>query len=443
MFDKLKKKLKGVKERIATKFAKSEEVEVEVLEKPAPEVLEAPAPPAEKAPKPVSMPPVEKPERPSIPAPVISKPEVKRKPKEEAAPKPEEVAPEPGVEEVPDLLPEEAPKPPEEPKKVGRAPAPHSKVSKVAEAPKVHRIMAPEKPKKGVQRAVKRLLGKKLSAGDVEDILWELQVALLESDVAVPVADTIIEYVKADLLERKIGIKEDPKDMAEEMLKRAVKRVLTTGKEVDILKIIESKRERGEPTVVVFLGINGHGKTTTIAKLARYLSGKSLRVVLAAADTFRAAGIEQLEIHAQRLGIEVVKQKRGSDAAAVAFDAVAHAKAVKADVVLVDTAGRMQTDANLMDELRKIVRVAKPDLVIFVGDALTGNDAVEQAKTFDQVIGISGSILCKMDADARGGAALSITHVTGKPILFIGTGQGYEDLVEFNADIIVNALFGD
>ncbi|TET00628.1 MAG: hypothetical protein E3J80_01625, partial [Hadesarchaea archaeon] len=183
--------------------------------------------------------------------------------------------------------------------------------------------------------------------------------------------------------------------------------------------------------------------TTTIAKLARYLTDRGYKVVLAAADTFRAAGIEQLEIHAERLGVGVIKQKRGADAAAVAYDAIAHAKARGLDVVLVDTAGRMQTDVNLMDEMRKIVRVAKPDLTIFVGDALTGNDVVEQARTFDQTVGISGSILCKMDADARGGAALSITHVTGKPILFLGTGQGYDDLVEFKPEILLNALFAD
>jgi signal recognition particle GTPase/transcriptional regulator with XRE-family HTH domain len=183
--------------------------------------------------------------------------------------------------------------------------------------------------------------------------------------------------------------------------------------------------------------------TTTIAKLARYLMDRGYKPVLAAADTFRAAGIEQLEIHAERLGVGVIKQRRGADAAAVAYDAIAHAKARGLDVVLVDTAGRMQTDVNLMDEMRKIVRVAKPDLTIFVGDALTGNDAVEQARTFDQAVGISGSILCKMDADARGGAALSITQVTGKPILFLGTGQGYDDLVEFKPEILLNALFGD
>ncbi len=301
----------------------------------------------------------------------------------------------------------------------------------------------PEKPGKKVKRAVKRILRKELTEKDVDDIVWELQVGLLESDVAVPVADNIIERVKAGLTGRKLGLREDPKKLADEVLRQAIQEILMTEQKVDLLKVIEAKRGKGEPAVIVFVGINGHGKTTTIAKLARYLIGHGYKPVLAAADTFRAAGIEQLEIHAERLGVGVIKQRRGADAAAVAYDAIAHAKARGLDVVLVDTAGRMQTDVNLMDEMRKIVRVAKPDLTIFVGDALTGNDAIEQARTFDQAVGISGSILCKMDADARGGAALSITQVTGKPILFLGTGQRYEDLVEFKPEIILNALFAD
>ena len=301
----------------------------------------------------------------------------------------------------------------------------------------------PEKPSKKVKRAVKRILRKELTEKDVDDIAWELQVGLLESDVAVPVADHVIKRVKEGLTGRKLGLRENPKKLANEVLRQAIQEILTTEQKVDLLKVIETKRAKGEPAVIVFLGINGHGKTTTIAKLARYLMDQGYKPVLAAADTFRAAGIEQLEIHAERLGVGVIKQRRGADAAAVAYDAIAHAKARGIDVVLVDTAGRMQTDINLMDEMRKICRVAKPDLTIFVGDALTGNDAIEQAKTFDDAVGISCSILCKMDADARGGAALSITQVTGKPILFLGTGQRYEDLLEFKPEIILNALFAD
>ncbi len=300
-----------------------------------------------------------------------------------------------------------------------------------------------EKLRKKFKRAVKRITRRELAPADVEDILWELQVGMLESDVAVPVADKILERARAELTTRKLGLTEDPRKLAEEALRKAIHEVLATEKKVNVLEIIDAKRARGEPAVLVFVGINGGGKTTTIAKLAKYLTDRGYKPVLAAADTFRAAGIEQLGIHADRLGLRMIKHKRGADAAAVAYDAVAHAKAKGRDVVLVDTAGRMQTDVNLMDEMKKICRVVKPDLTIFVGDALTGNDAVEQASTFDQAVGIDGSILCKMDADARGGAALSITHVTGKPILFIGTGQRYEDLVEFDPKIILDVLFAD
>lgn len=301
----------------------------------------------------------------------------------------------------------------------------------------------PKKPRRVLRRVVKRITRREIAPEDVEDIIWDLQVSLLESDVAMPVADKIIERTKEQLSGRKLGLREDPKKLVDEVLRQAIREVLITDKKVNLPELIDAKRARGEPAVLVFVGINGHGKTTTIAKLAKWLTGRGYKVVLAAADTFRAAGIEQLEIHAQRLGLGVIKQKRGADAAAVAYDAVAHAKARGLDVVLVDTAGRMQTDVDLMDEMRKVVRVVKSDLTIFVGDALTGNDAIEQASTFDKAVDVGGSILCKMDADARGGAALSITYVTGKPILFFGTGQTYDDLVEFDPEIILNALFAD
>ena len=347
---------------------------------------------------------------------------------------PPEVPPETPPKALPGVPPEV---PPEAPPK---APP---EVPPEAPSKALPKVPPPGKPRKALRRVVKRITRRTLAPEDVEDIIWELQVGLLESDVAVPVTDHVIERVKSGLTGRKLGLRGDPKKLADEVLRQAIQEVLTTEQKVDLLKVIDAKRVQGEPAVIVFMGINGHGKTTSIAKLARYLMDRGYKPVLAAADTFRAAGIEQLEIHAERLGVEVIKQKRGADAAAVAYDAIAHAKARGLDVVLVDTAGRMQTDVNLMDEMKKIVRVAKPDLTIFVGDALTGNDAVEQARTFDQAVGISGSILCKMDADARGGAALSITQVTGKPILFLGTGQGYGDFVEFNPEILLNALFAD
>lgn len=304
-------------------------------------------------------------------------------------------------------------------------------------------VPPPKKPRRVLRRVAKRIIRRELAPEDVKDIIWDLQVSLLESDVAVPVADKIIERTKEQLSGRKLGLTEDPKKLTDEVLRQAIREVLVTDKKVNLLELIGAKRAQGEPAVLVFVGINGHGKTTTIAKLAKWLMDRGHKPVLAAADTFRAAGIEQLEIHAKRLGLDVIKQRRGADAAAVAYDAVAHAKARGLDVVLVDTAGRMQTDVNLMDEMRKIIRVVKSDLTIFVGDALTGNDAIEQASAFNKAVGIGGSILCKMDADARGGAALSITYVTGKPILFLGTGQAYGDLVKFDPETILNALFAD
>jgi fused signal recognition particle receptor len=426
MFDKLKNKLKGIKERIAEKISS----------KPVEEVSEEKVEPLEPV-LPGVEPEVKIEEAPKVTAPVAPRVKVEKEvPKVE---KPEAKPLKIQKIEPPKIEPRKAEIKPEirEVKPVKEKPLPR------VEAPKAPAALPTEKPKKGIRRVVKKILGRTLGPEDIEDIIWELQVALLESDVAVPVVDNIIERMKSGLTGQKIGVKDDPKKLADGMLRQTIRDVLTSEKKVDILEVINSKRSKGEPAVIVFLGINGHGKTTTIAKMARYLNGRGCKVVMAAADTFRAAAIEQLEIHGQRLGMEVIKQRRGSDAAAVAYDAIAHAKAKGADVVLIDTAGRMQTDSNLMDEMKKIVRVAKPDMVIFVGDALTGNDAVEQAKTFDQAVGISGSILCKMDADARGGAALSITYATGKPILFIGTGQGYDDLVEFSPDIIINALFGD
>ncbi len=290
-------------------------------------------------------------------------------------------------------------------------------------------------------RTAKKLTGRKLSKEDIEDIVWDLRVGLLESDVAVSVADKIIEKVEERFEEEEIGIREDVRDKVFQILRETIKDILTTEKDIDIIEAIEEENEQDEPAVIMFVGVNGCGKTTTIAKLTKYLQERGYESVLAASDTFRAAGIDQLEEHGEKLGARVIKHEKGSDAAAVAFDAVKHAEANGINTVLIDTAGRMQTDSNLMDEMKKIARVSEPDLKIFVGDALTGNDAVEQASKFEEVIDIDGSILTKMDADARGGATLSIVQETDQPILFIGTGQDYEDIREFKPEIILDALF--
>jgi len=201
-----------------------------------------------------------------------------------------------------------------------------------------------------------------------------------------------------------------------------------------LLMAIEEKRKKGEPYVIVFVGINGTGKTTTIAKLVQFLTKKGYSVVLACSDTYRAGSIEQLEEHAKRLGVRMIKHEYGADPAAVAYDTVNHAKAHGTNVVLIDTAGRIQTNRNLMNELAKIKRIVNPDMTILTVDSLTGNDAIMQAEEFHKSVGIDATILTKVDADVKGGSALSVTYVTKKPILFIGTGQKYEDLEEFKPE---------
>jgi fused signal recognition particle receptor len=209
--------------------------------------------------------------------------------------------------------------------------------------------------------------------------------------------------------------------------------------ELDFEKFV---KDRKKPIVIMFIGVNGSGKTLCIAKIATMLKKMGFSSVMAAGDTFRAGAIEQLSIHAERVGVKIIKHGPGADPAAVAYDAIDHARAKHKDVVLLDTAGRVQTNINLMDEMAKIKRVAKPDLIIFVGDALSGNDAVDQAKRFNEVVGIDGVILTKVDTDAKGGSALSVAYTIGKPLLFIGVGQGYNDQVPFDPDWMINNIFG-
>ncbi len=281
--------------------------------------------------------------------------------------------------------------------------------------------------------------GKKISEKDLDDLLWELELVLLEADVALPIVEEIKSSVRTDLLGKRVDRSYRVEDAIEMALKNAVRNVLK-GSEFDFDSFIAAHEK---PVIVMFLGINGTGKTTAIAKLTKRLQGQGFSVVLSASDTFRAGAIEQITIHADRLGSKVIKHQAGGDPAAVAYDALEHAKARKRDVVLVDTAGRMQTNANLMDEMKKIKRVVRPHLTVFVGDSLAGNDAIEQARTFEKEIGIDVVILTKIDADAKGGAALSIAHAIKKPIAFLSTGQGYDDIIKFDSQWMVDRLFDE
>jgi len=283
---------------------------------------------------------------------------------------------------------------------------------------------------------------KTISQGDVEDVLFELELSLLEGDVALEVAEKIIKSVETDLVGCKIRRRSDVAKYTQEALKNAISDILMV-EGPDVKALAQEAQKSGEPLKIMFVGINGTGKTTTISKLSDYFVSQGFTPVIAASDTFRAGAIEQITHHAEKLKVKIIKHQKGADPAAVAYDAVEHARAQNKELVFIDTAGRMQTNTNLMDEMKKIQRVVKPDLVIFVGDALTGNDVVEQATKFNDAVGLDGIILTKADADAKGGAALSIGYVVQKPILFLGVGQGYKDIVEFKPEWMVEQIFGE
>lgn len=273
----------------------------------------------------------------------------------------------------------------------------------------------------------------------VEQLLWDLELLLLEADVAVPVVEAIKARLQASLPRLRAEGPGGVQRAVEDALKDALRAVLAEHR-MDFDRFVLEARK---PVRIMFVGVNGSGKTTAIARLAHRLKQNGYSSVLAAGDTFRAGAIEQIALHAERLGLTIVKHAAGADPAAVAHDAIEHADSRRKDVVLIDTAGRMQTNLNLMEEMKKIKRVAEPHLIVFVGDALAGNDAIEQARRFDEAVGLHAAILTKVDADAKGGAALSIAHAVGKPILFLGVGQGYEDLIPFEPDWIVGRIFGE
>ena len=290
--------------------------------------------------------------------------------------------------------------------------------------------------------AAKSFSEKELKDKDIDEILLQLETSLLESDVALEVIDSI----KSDLKEKLIGSKVNKNEIenfVKNSLIQSISSLFDATGTVDIVQNIRAKKDSIEPYIILFVGINGTGKTTTLAKIANMLQKSKLSVVVAAADTFRAGAIEQLKEHTNRLNLKLIAQNYGSDPAAVCRDAVLYAKSHKIDCVLIDTAGRMQTSKNLMDEISKINNVVKPDLKIFVGDSLTGNDTVNQAREFFNYVKFDGSILTKSDADARGGAALSIVKVTATPILYLGTGQEYDDLTKFDKDAFLETVFGD
>jgi len=284
--------------------------------------------------------------------------------------------------------------------------------------------------------------GRIIKQGKVlDDLLEELEWMLLESDISSEAVTSVLAALRKSLVGARLRRGAESSKVLEAALKRALKNLLSAGY-WDFDASVRSFLEKGDtPVVIMLVGVNGTGKTTTAAKIAHRLQSNGYSVIAAAGDTFRAGAIQQLESHCENLGIRCISSQRGGDAAAIARDAIESAKAKNIDIVLVDTAGRMQNKTNLMKELEKVRRVANPHLVLFVGDALAGNDAVDQAKMFQEMMRFDGAVLSKMDTDAKGGAGLSIAFATGRPIVFAGIGQGYDDLLQFNPDWLLDEMF--
>lgn len=315
------------------------------------------------------------------------------------------------------------------------SPVPAAKEAKIAPAPPRE-----ERDKPSFFNKFKVLVTERellLKEKDIAEPLFELEMVLLENDVALPVTDEIISRMKEELVgkHRKIGSSVD--DLVLATLRSALCGVLGEG-----LDLCDYIRQHDRPVKILFTGVNGTGKTTTVAKVGHYLTKNGFSVVIGAGDTYRAGAIEQIRTHADRLGIKVIQHQQGADPSAVLFDAVQYAKAHDIDVVLADTAGRFHNRANLMNQLEKIRRVMKPDLVIYVDEAVAGNDAVIRADEFNKTVGTDAVVLTKADMDPKGGAAISVAHTVGKPIVFLGTGQGYDDIMPFAPREVVEVLLG-
>ncbi len=323
----------------------------------------------------------------------------------------------------------------EEPKEEKKEEKPAPKEEKKGFLTKIKDKISHKEEKKSLFRKIKeKIVTTTISGKKFEKIFWDLELAMLENNVALEVVEKIKEDLREKLVDNPIR-REEVSSIIVNTLKKSIEGILSV-KALDL----ESLSEKKKPFVICFVGVNGSGKTTTIAKVAKWFQGRHMTPVIAAGDTFRAAAIQQIEEHADKLGVKLIKHDYGSDAAAVAFDAIKHAESKNRDVVLIDTAGRLHSNKDLIDELKKVVKVAKPHLTIFVGESITGNDCIEQAKEFNDHIGIDGIILAKADVDEKGGAALSVSDVTKKPILFLGTGQRYNDLEKFSANKIIGSL---
>ncbi len=294
----------------------------------------------------------------------------------------------------------------------------------------------------GLNKLINKFKFKTLDENSLREPVQELINLMIQNEVGVEVAEEIGKKLKKELIQNKTEYERfrDPRPMLKEGLRRSIRSIIEPEKRRDLVAEVKQKVQEGDPYVIVIMGINGTGKTTTLAKLAYMLQNKGFSVVFSASDTFRAGAIDQLTKHGENLKIKTIAHQKGGDPTAVAIDALDHAYSKGIDVVMIDTAGRMQNNYNLMQELRKLVEKTEPDIKIFIGDSLAGNDVIRQAQTFDEVAGIDGVIMTKADSDVKGGATLSVSKAIGKPIMYLGVGQSYDDLKEFNADVFVDQL---
>ncbi|MDD4353653.1 MAG: signal recognition particle-docking protein FtsY [Candidatus Nanoarchaeia archaeon] len=291
-----------------------------------------------------------------------------------------------------------------------------------------------KKINEAITKVEKVFTEKVMNEKDFEKVFFDIELNLIQSNVSSEVVNKIKQDLKKELIGK--SVKKDLKNVINISLKNTLNEILMEQNPLDFLKKINEKK----PYIIMIIGVNGSGKTTTIGKLANYFKSKKLSVLLAACDTFRAASIEQLKVHADKLGIKLISSEYGSDSTSIAFDAKKHAEKNKIDILIIDTAGRLQSNSNLMEELKKMKRVINPDSCIFVADSITGADVVLQADKFNSEIGIDYLILSKTDVDTKGGAIISASYVVKKPILFLGTGQEYTDLKEFNKQEIIDKI---
>ncbi len=296
-----------------------------------------------------------------------------------------------------------------------------------------------EKLKVGLLKKAKALITKKIKIEekDISNLLEDFEVELIEADAAFEVAEIIKEELRKKLIGKEVS-REELNSIVKEVLKETLSSIMPPP--IDFLSLVRELLNKEKPLKIVFFGPNGSGKTTAIAKVANLLKNNSISVVIAASDTFRAAAIEQLNIHAERIGVKLIRGEYGSDPSSVAYNAIKHAEAKGVDVVLIDTAGRLEVDTNLMRELEKIVRVTKPSLKIFVVDSTIGNAAYDMVREYNDLVGIDGIILTKVDLDSKGGVVISLYKETEKPIFLVSFGQGYEQIESFDKNKFIDKI---